>query len=148
MVAASLKNKALMLLARREHSQAELQQKLSKAGFVDKDIQCCLTALQQQDWQSDQRFADCYARMRCHKGYGPLRIRAELQQKGVDAVCIANALQPLAHDWQAQLKALFARKYQSKIAKDAQLRAKQQRFFYQRGFSHQAIQRILTLEEQ
>ena len=57
---ASLRERALRLLARREHSRAELARKLEQAGFVHYDIAPLLDTFEAQNWLSDRRFAESY----------------------------------------------------------------------------------------
>ena len=49
---------ALNLLARREHSRVELENKLSKKGFPHEQIERALKQLAANDLQSDQRFLE------------------------------------------------------------------------------------------
>lgn len=69
------------MLARREHSQLELTQKLTQKGFQERDIELLLEEFVQLGWQSDQRFAESYSRSRVHKGFGPVRIQYELNNE-------------------------------------------------------------------
>jgi regulatory protein len=78
------KDSALNLLARREHSRMELTQKLKLRNFSENEISQTIEQLTQQDLQSDKRFAECYMRSRAEKGFGPVRIKFELREKGVD----------------------------------------------------------------
>ncbi|MGB4499581.1 MAG: regulatory protein RecX, partial [Methylococcaceae bacterium] len=83
-VAQDIKNHCLRLLARREHSQKELLTKSMQKGFSRAEIEPVLTELAENNWQSDARFAENYARARLRKGYGATAIRYELSQKGID----------------------------------------------------------------
>ena len=55
-----LRERALRLLARREHSRAELARKLEAAGFAREEIALLLDAFEAKNWLSDQRFAESY----------------------------------------------------------------------------------------
>jgi regulatory protein len=74
---------ALRLLARREHSRLELDLKLRQRKFEAPIIQAVLDEYEANDWLSDERFADVFARQRHELGYGPMKIIAELQQRGI-----------------------------------------------------------------
>ena len=52
-----VRNTAMRLLSRREHSQLELSAKLVHRGFDEGLIKGLLQELEQQDLQSDRRFA-------------------------------------------------------------------------------------------
>ena len=72
------------MLARREHSRVELQEKLTKKGFPREQIECALEQLVANNLQSDQRFLEDFIRSRVLKGNGPLRISQELRQRGIE----------------------------------------------------------------
>ena len=80
---------ALRLLAVREHTQAELRSKLKRAHTAT-DIEQALRLLIEQGQQSDERYTELYVELRRNKGYGPLRIGTELQDKGVDELLSAK----------------------------------------------------------
>ena len=75
---------AIDLLSRREHSQLELRKKLVAKGFADDEVDELLLRLHEENLQSDERYAESYVRQRVDKGYGPIRIRQELRQKGCE----------------------------------------------------------------
>ncbi|OZA42250.1 MAG: recombination regulator RecX, partial [Hydrogenophilales bacterium 17-61-76] len=58
--ASKLRERALGLLARREHSRVELTRKLEQAGFDAADIRTLLDGFEAKKWLSDQRFAESY----------------------------------------------------------------------------------------
>jgi regulatory protein len=74
---------ALRLLARREHSRLELDLKLRQRKFETDLIEEVLNEYEINDWLNNERFADVFARQRFDLGYGPLKITAELQQRGI-----------------------------------------------------------------
>lgn len=74
---------ALRLLARREHSRLELDLKLRQRRFESGIIARVLDEYEVNNWLNDERFADVFAHQRFDLGYGPLKILAELQQRGI-----------------------------------------------------------------
>ena len=64
----AIKEHCLRLLTYREHSQKELRTKLMQKGFAREDIQPIIEQLAENNWQSDTRFAESYARHRMQKG--------------------------------------------------------------------------------
>ncbi|NHN38349.1 regulatory protein RecX [Pseudomaricurvus alcaniphilus] len=104
---------AMDLLARREHSRRELQTKLTRRYPDAFDlIEEVLQGLCSDNLQSDQRFTEAYIAMRKRKGYGPGRIRKELQDKGVERDLIATELGRPEHDWYAQAYDVWRKKFQ------------------------------------
>ena len=71
------------LLARREHSARELSHKLKSRDYDEVSIQAVIESLIDEGLQSDDRFAEQFTRSRVEKGYGPIRIRQELRERGI-----------------------------------------------------------------
>ena len=107
---ALVRAKAISLLARREHSRRELQQKLQQHAYPSAMLEECLDALEQQGLLNEPRYAHSYAASRAAHGYGPLRISAELRQRGIAPNCIEDALATLAADWCACLQHLHRKR--------------------------------------
>jgi regulatory protein len=101
----NIRQRALSLLTRREHSRWELEQKLHQRGFTSQNILSVLQQLIEEGWQSDHRFAECYIRSRINAGFGPLRIRAELKHRRIQDFLIDKYLNPKDHTfWMNQIK--------------------------------------------
>jgi len=132
---------ALKFLARREHSQKELQQKLYKKGFVQAQIIPVLEFLSTKGWQSDERFAECYIRSRISAGFGSVRITFELSQRGVqDHLIVKHLRQKDDQFWVNQLRRVFFKQFKQ-VADEQHRYAKQYRFLQSRGFAqHRIIQ--------
>lgn len=129
---------AFNLLARREHSAFELIQKLKLRGYSQIIINTVLNKLQQQKLQSDTRFAENYVHARVNKGYGPLRIQQELQQRGITSELINDAL-GVYNNWQEYVEQVRQKRFGAKLPKDFSKRAKQIRFLQYRGFATEHI---------
>jgi regulatory protein len=130
----AIEHRAVHLLGRREHSAAELKRKLQQKGFVANVIDEVIARLQERDWQSDERFAEGFVRQRVEAGYGPLKIRADLQQKGIASELVAAALANSGADWTALAQERYIRRFGELAPVDEKERARRQRHLYQRGF--------------
>lgn len=87
------------MLARREHSRAELHLRLRAHGHDTQEIEAVIERLGEQGLQSDTRWAQALTRRRQAQGYGPLRIRAEIRARsGGAAGALADALSEPAPD--------------------------------------------------
>ncbi|HIJ23054.1 MAG: regulatory protein RecX [Gammaproteobacteria bacterium] len=133
-------NRALGLLARREHSALELRQKLRSKGVDAELIEPLLERLAECGYQSEQRFAESFTRSRVVKGLGPYRIRKELQERGVGEIEIEQAMAPFEDRWVETAIAVKEKKFGLEQAQEFRERAKQQRFLQYRGFTHEQIQ--------
>src|SRR5689334_5576587 len=79
----SIELTALRLLARREHSVEELRHKLLRRGYAATPVETVVRQLANRRLISDVRFAGALVRTRSARGYGPVRIRAELRRQGI-----------------------------------------------------------------
>ena len=123
----------LRLLARREHSRSELKTKLTR-HYSFNGLDAVLDRLEADDYLSDARFATCFVRHRSSLGFGPLKIRHECYQKGLNDAIIDRELSTI--DWLPIAKAL-GRKYCSRSkARHSELQQALVRYLHQRGFSH------------
>ena len=136
----ALRARALRLLARREHSRAELERKLGPHAESPEVVAGILEALVQKDQLSDQRYAEERVRVLSRK-YGAARIRQDLKAKGVDSQLIAR----VSTDGELErARIILGRKYREPATTREQ-RAKRMRFLQSRGFSHEIIRSALGL---
>lgn len=133
--AKDIKEICLGLLARRDHSQKELLNKLVLRGFSKDDVMPVIDELALQGWQDDLRYAENYARFRIQKGYGPIRISHELRQNGIAAFDLDGIAQQEAGGWMALLARVYSKKYSDDAVPDRNEWAKRSRFLLHRGFS-------------
>lgn len=147
-LSAELRNAAIGLLARREHSRRELTQKLVKR-FAQLDeysadvVDDLLNDLAESDLQSDERFCESYVRMRCRKGYGPVRVGMELRERGVSDNLVQQWLNDEQFDWYEGAASAWQKKF-GRLPADHKERAKQQRFLQYRGFTSDQIREVYS----
>jgi regulatory protein len=142
--ASALRERALGLLARREHSQAELRRKLADPERDGADLDALLEQLAAAGLQSDARYAEAFVHSRVLRGQGPLRIRQELRQRGVAADLADSALAEAGVDWAEQLAAAYRKRFGSAPPGDRRDLARRARFLAQRGFASEQIRALLT----
>lgn len=133
----------LRLLARREHSQKELLDKLALRGFVRDEALPVIQAMAEQNWQNDARYTESYLRQRIAAGYGPVRIRYELQQRGISDADLEQQAEEQG-GWQNLLLDVYSRKYDDEKSLSRNEWLKRSRFLQQRGFSGEMIKRLFT----
>ena len=129
------------LLARREHSLAELQRKLSQR-FDTEELDAALEKLAEDNLQSDERFAQSFTRERMMRGVGPLRIESELRQRGVQSVFIDQALVAVPKEerttWREVAQDVLLRKFGDSPPADLPDKARRLRFLGYRGFGEES----------
>ena len=139
---AELRARALRLLARREHSRAELGRKLAPHAETPEALDLLLTDLEKRKQLSDERYASERARSMSRK-YGAARIRQDLKAKGVDQEtvdCVSSE-----GDLE-RARAILERKYRTPAA-TREDRARRMRFLQSRGFSFEIIRSLLSSRE-
>tara|TARA_Y100000782_G_scaffold75367_1_gene81323 strand:+ start:293 stop:736 length:444 start_codon:yes stop_codon:yes gene_type:complete len=132
---ADIRRSAMDLLARREHSYAELQRKLRQRGASGDMAEVELDRLVEDGLLSDERFCEAYIYARSQRGYGPARLREELRQRGVSESLVERSLAEADQDWQALADQVFAKRFPEGVAREPVERGKQLRFMQYRGFS-------------
>ncbi|HHQ49519.1 MAG TPA: regulatory protein RecX, partial [Acidobacteria bacterium] len=76
-------NKAVDLLSRRDHLEAELREKLRRRGISTEDIEAALERCRRLGYLDDAAVARRFVEVRAvAKGWGPARLRAELLRRG------------------------------------------------------------------
>ncbi len=134
-----LRQRALGLLARREHTRAELARKLATHGTPE-EIETVLNELAHTGLQSDARFAESYMRSQATR-LGAARLRQTLRTKGVATELIATQIDDLPDEME-RARIIWQKKFATPAA-DARAWAKQARFLQGRGFSAEVIRRLL-----
>ena len=132
---ADIRRSAMDLLARREHSYAELQRKLRQRGASGDMAEVELDRLVEDGLLSDERFCEAYIYARSQRGYGPARLREELRQRGVSESLVERSLAEADQDWQALADQVFAKRFPEGVAREPAEHGKQLRFMQYRGFS-------------
>ncbi|MHA6130808.1 recombination regulator RecX [Pseudomonas fluorescens group sp. PF-1] len=140
---AAVRRAVMDLLARREHGRVELTRKLRKRGASADLIDKALDRLTEEGLLSETRYLESFVSYRARAGYGPLRIREELAQRGLARDDIEQALRDSRIDWREQLVQTWRRKFAGQLPGDACERAQQGRFLSYRGYPLELIGRLL-----
>ncbi|MGC3872776.1 regulatory protein RecX [Halomonas sp. GXIMD04776] len=143
----SARDDAIRLLARREYSRVELERRLAAKGHASDDIAESLDALASEGLQSDARFAEIFLRSHIARGQGPLKVRAELGERGVDRELIratlaeADAAGEL--DWFSLACEVLAKRFEGPGSTPRE-RARRERFLAGRGFDFEQSRHALS----
>jgi regulatory protein len=139
---------ALRLLARRDYTSAELRAKLVEREVEPADVEAVIGSFTQEKLLDDRRVAAAHARTASQiKHRGRLRIRRELEARGIDRAAITEVLGELPEADEAAGIALFLQRKRPPML-DA---AGRRRLFGQlmrRGFSADSIAKALRIYEQ
>lgn len=139
---ASPRDDAIRLLSRREYSRQELVERLAVKGHEPVAIHDCLDDLAERGLQSDARFAESFVRSCIQRGQGPMKIRIELERRGIDreqvSAIFADCDPSGEPDWCSLACEALARRYSSPGGTPRE-RARRERFLAGRGFDFEQV---------
>ena len=136
-----LRQQAIKLLARREHTRVELARKLSGLG-TQEEIAAVLADMEASELQSDKRTAENYLRSNASR-LGASRLRHALKTRGVAPEMIEEQLaQADLPDEIERARATWSRKF-STLPVNPKEWARQARFLQSRGFAGDIVRRLL-----
>lgn len=132
---------ALFLLSRRDYGKAELFARMKRRmyekndGIVDEAlIEGVLDKLNEQHFLDDDRVVGLLMQGYVRKGYGPLRIKQEMRQKGFAETLVDHHFSQLDVDWFDIASEVRCKKFGDEIPKDFKEKSKQIRYLQYRGF--------------
>lgn len=136
--------RGMRLLAIREHSVLEIGNKLIDkfADYEDVDaslVFAVVDELVKLDYVSDERFTESYVRSRSNKGFGPIKIKAELKGKGISSGLIQDHVKEGAGSWFDKAEQQYIKKYGDDSITDYNTWTKRARFMQSRGFTMEHI---------
>jgi len=135
MTEAEVRDLALRYLTRREYGLEELKRKLIGRGADTNVAESVVGRCADENLVSDERFAQMYVRTRMRRLFGPLKIRAELRQRGVDDGAITAAMPADESRWHDLAAQWAEKRYREPL--DYNGRAKIYRSLVSRGFTHE-----------
>ncbi|HIB5662409.1 TPA: recombination regulator RecX, partial [Klebsiella pneumoniae] len=135
---ARLLDRAIRILAMRDHSEQELRRKLvapvmSKNGpealdATPDELEQVVAWCIENRYLDDNRFVGQFIASRSRKGYGPARIRQELSQKGIARQVVDQAMRECDIDWVSLAREQAQRKYGEPLPSAFTEKVKVQRF--------------------
>ena len=138
----TLRERAVAMLARREHTRAELARKLAPHAGEDEDLEGLLDDLVRRKLLSDQRYAEARTTSLTRK-FGVRRIEHELRQSGVSGEAAAAATASARATEVERAREAWRKRFKAPPVSRAE-RAKQMRFLQGRGFSYDAIRAVIA----
>lgn len=155
-----LMQRAVRILAMRDHSEAELRRKLSfpvrrtdSATLSAKSepdtpsleqIDCVVAWCYTNRYLDDALFARRYVASQSRKGYGPQRIRIGLRDKGVSQPLIDETLSRVDVDWGKKAYEVAERKFGLPLPSEWKEKAKMQRYLISKGYLMEDIHSIFS----
>ena len=139
----SIRLKIMDFLSRREHSSKEIFKKLSPRVESKELLEEEIEKLKADGLLSDERFAESYFQSRKNRGYGPLRIRNELKQRGVGD----QIFYPLSNEieWSEFALEALRKKVSGNMPTETKEILKLKRFLNYRGFDFKDIDKAFLI---
>ena len=138
----TIRLKIMDFLSRREHSAKEIFQKLSYRVESHDMLLQAIDDLVRDGLLSDERFAESYFQSRKNKGFGPLRIKNELSQRGIKE-SIFDSIQKDT-DWTACALEALKKKTNGKELMETKEILKLKKFLNYRGYEFQDIDKAFS----
>ena len=138
----SVKARAVSLLAQREYSRQELTDKLAEQDVSPEELALALAQLEAKGLVDDARVVETLVNRRAGK-LGGMRMRQELQAKGLSPEVVADTMAGLKASELARAQAIWLKKF-GQVANDAASRNRQARFLATRGFSSDVVRQVVS----
>lgn len=146
---AEARGRLLRLLKYRPRSTAEARRRLQQAGFPPEIVDEVLNEAQARGWLDDAAFARLWVRDRLQRRpVSPALLARELRARGLPEEVIERALKEETRDWDEAeaLRALAEdalSRYRHRGLDPETLKRRLYAFLRRRGFSPEAIRRVL-----
>lgn len=152
-------DKAVQLLAQRNHSSVELKHKLRQFyirkrfdeqieidnNFIDEQLNNVIQYSIEHHWIDDIYYIEQYVKMRSRKGYGLVRIIGELKQRGLDVDLVNKVIKKENIDWCDLGLRQAQKKFHQLDRSNIQQKLKVFQFLAYRGFLQDDITKIYSL---
>lgn len=141
---------AYRYLGHSARSHAEMERRLTRAGFTTEVIEKVIGELEARNWLDDTKFAQDWVDDRAdRKKYGKQRLAQELRQRGVEREDIDAALETLdAESEVGRARAAAEAKWDAETLRKADFDTRQAEkkrmanFLQRRGFSWNTIEQV------
>jgi regulatory protein len=137
----TLRERAIRLLAGREHTRTELAGKLAQHVEEGENLEALLDELTRRNLLSEARYVESRLH-RLGRKYGAARIERELRAKGLSKETAAAAARTARASELERAREVWRRKFRSP-PQTREERARQTRFLQARGFSFDSIRSVL-----
>ena len=134
--------KIMDFLARRDHTAKEIFQKLEKRVESLDMLRAEIVKLEQEGLIDNMRFAEQYVYSRSKKGYGPVRIKSELINKGINKDIGKKIISSI--NWMSIAKQVLEKKVGNKKLIAIKENIKIKRFLIYRGFDYYQIEEAFS----
>ncbi|MBS0614918.1 MAG: regulatory protein RecX [Proteobacteria bacterium] len=136
---------ALDMLARRDLPAAQVIERLERRGYAPATAAAVAAVLVTENLVNERRYVEHFVAYHAGRGQGPIRVRAELRQDGVDPILIDEFIDAYA-EWEARAREARQKKFGPHVCDDYTEKARQSRFLAYRGFTGAQIRSALDFD--
>lgn len=137
-------NKAVDLLAMREHCRREIVTKLIQRGYEKEIAEDTADRLEDYGYLSDERYAHLFAKeLKERKKYGKGRIKQEFMRKGIDRDIIENIMYEIEENPEEEIIVLLGKKY-PRFSEDEKIKNRAINALMRYGFRLQDIKKAMN----
>lgn len=137
------KQVAYRMLSYRDRSTKEIETKLQQKGYSEEVVAQVLAFLREANYLDDDRFASQWVRSRTERRQlGPLRLKRELQEKGIAPESAAEAIEQFSReaDPVAPAEAALRRRFKNPASlREIKNQRRAYAFLQRKGFSNEII---------
>lgn len=139
---------AIFLLARKDYSNGEIRRALHHLSDDTMAVESAIARLRDNNYLDDQRIAENMVSRFLRKQYGPIRIKQELRQKGIEQDVADAALNDCNADWFQVASDCRCKKFGNDRPADPKEKLRQMRFLQSRGFTMDMINEAMSSQEE
>ncbi len=136
---------ALDTLARRDRCSTDLRRKLLDKGYASGVSAQVVDRLCDEKLVDDRRYVENFVSFHAARGRGPLRIRAELRNAGMQGELVERAIEAYP-DWLTELRKAHLKKFGLEPPADYADQQRRARFLMSRGFTGGQIRMVLGFD--
>ena len=138
------RDKAFRYIGYKARTKAETVRKLTEEGYPETVIDRVMQLLARYGYIDDEKYAMAYVKERlATKAHGPLRIKQELLEKGIDSATAAKVLTAHPADEGAMARAHLEKKTRGQTKMDEKERRRCYDYLLRRGFSAETARQAL-----
>ena len=136
---------ALDMLARRDRASGQILDKLAEKGYSPAVAASVVAVLVAEKLINDRRYVEHFVDYHARRGHGPIKVRSELRQLGVDGESIDEFVAAYPN-WVERAREVRQKKFGAHEPVDYAAKAQQSRFLAYRGFTGSQIRTALGFD--
>lgn len=135
---------AYKYIARKDRSESEVRDYLTKKGFTSEIIDECIDKLKSKGIVNDEKLCNYYVSKRKQTSIGRHRLLIELKNKGIDTSIVAAAVNQIDDEEEFKTAYDFVNKRFGHLNYEANIKGKIAKILERRGYSNSTIIKVVN----